>query len=428
MKTINPWSDDSDDKQIVVPEASQHDDASIEELLAKTDSLIHPEAGTQLPEDNSTLGSGATAKLVRQRLEAIYEDAPDTEQQLAEAEVAGRNRSKHQEFIYNLSRSGKSLVDVQTEWHRYYSSLPDKEKHEVWQEFYEEQNKASNYLKATRTTHAINRVPTSNTAMIKSHKTPAAQEKPTIGDLKNKIMVAARPKRKLTASHHFKSLLFGLGMGGLAVSIILFSFFNERFIAPFISPSRNVSATPIIGAGSSVGPESKILIPKINVEIPVVYDLGTNEEHAVQNALEEGVVHYTGTPDPGQTGNVSIVGHSSNNILNKGKYKFAFVLLNRMESGDTFYLQKGGVRYTYKVFENRVVPPNDVSVLGPSSKPNTATLITCDPPGTSINRRIVVGEQISPDPAGNTASAASINDAPKVLPSNAPSLWSRIFN
>ena len=30
---------------------------------------------------------------------------------------------------------------------------------------------------------------------------------------------------------------------------------------------------------------------------------------------------------------------SSNNILNKGKYKFAFVLLKQLESGDTFMIQ-----------------------------------------------------------------------------------------
>jgi sortase A len=250
----------------------------------------------------------------------------------------------------------------------------------------------------------------------------------SIADIKQQILTKATGGGKLSAKHHLKSLLFGVGMGLLVLFIILFGFFNERFIAPLISPSRNVSATPIIPTGEGVvSPDPKILIPKINVEVPVVYGLGTNEEKAVQRALEDGVVHYAGTSEPGQTGNVVIVGHSSNNILNKGKYKFAFVLLKRMEVGDTLYLQKGGQRYTYQVFENRVVSPKDVSVLGTTSRPNTVTLITCDPPGTAINRRIIVAEQISPDPGKNTAGSEPSFIQPDELPSNAPSLWQRIF-
>ncbi len=131
--------------------------------------------------------------------------------------------------------------------------------------------------------------------------------------------------------------------------IVLFSFFNERFIAPLIQPSRNVTNTPLISDASAVGPAPEVIIPKINVEIPVVYGVNTIDEAAIDTALEEGVVHYADTADPGQNGNLVIVGHSSNNIFNKGKYKFAFVLLSRLETGDTFYLQKDGRRYTYQV-------------------------------------------------------------------------------
>jgi sortase A len=121
-----------------------------------------------------------------------------------------------------------------------------------------------------------------------------------------------------------------------------------------------------------------------------------------------------------------IVGHSSNNILNSGKYKFAFVLLRKLEIDDTFFLHKDGIRYTYKVYDKKVVPPTDVSVLGPADRANTATLITCDPPGTSVNRLIIVAEQISPDPAGNTAATIETEPVTEELPSNAESLWSRL--
>jgi sortase A len=128
-------------------------------------------------------------------------------------------------------------------------------------------------------------------------------------------------------------------------------------------------------------------------------------------------------------GNAVIFGHSSNNILNKGAYKFAFVLLNRLQEGDTFMLTKDGKRYVYRVYKKYVVKPTEVGVLGTQDKPSTATLITCDPPGTSINRLIVVGEQISPDPASNGASTAlHTSQEPSIVPGNSITLWQRIKN
>jgi sortase A len=234
---------------------------------------------------------------------------------------------------------------------------------------------------------------------------------------------------QLTPAQHAKSLLFGLGLAAFVGLLVTFTFFNEVFIAPFISPSRNVSATPIIGSATGdVGPDPKIIIPKINLEVPVVFGMDTIVEEEVQKALEDGVVHYATTPNPGETGNVAIVGHSSNNILNSGKYKFAFVLLKRLENDDVFFVHKDGIRYTYKVYKKEIVTPDNVSVLQPQEKPNTVTLITCDPPGTSVNRLIIVAEQISPDPAGNKPSTAiAAEAASEELPSNAPSLWSRLW-
>jgi len=84
-----------------------------------------------------------------------------------------------------------------------------------------------------------------------------------------------------------------------------------------------VSATPIILNGDSVAASDvpEVIIPKINVQIPVVYDQAAVDEAAIQGSLEQGVVHYSTTVTPGQQGNSAIFGHSSNNIFNKGKYK-----------------------------------------------------------------------------------------------------------
>lgn len=362
------------------------------------------------------------ANIARAKLAKLYAEEPNAGQELAEVTEA-KHLSKHQRYMESLSTSGKSLAEIQTAWHEYYTKLPDKEKHEVWQEFYAAHDKNGAPRPAPPKPE-----PKPEPVKVKSKATKPQ----SVADLKEKIIHSANstPRRKPTVKQHLHSLIFGLGMGAIVMLIFLFGFFNERFIAPFITPSRAVSSTPIIADPNSTaaGPNPEVIIPKINVEIPVVYDVGSVDEAAIQNALERGVVHYASTPDPGQKGNAVIVGHSSNNIFNQGKYKFAFVLLNKLEVGDTFYLTKDGVKYAYKIYDKKIVKPTDVSVLGPTDKLATATLITCDPPGTSLNRLIVVGEQISPDPAKNTASTAdpTAGEASGVVPGNAPSLWSRI--
>lgn len=384
-----------------------------------------------LPGQSAAGDENQAAELIRRKIQDLYNKEPNAKEELAEAEAAGKDRSKHQEFMHELSGSGRSLAEIQTAWHNYYLNLPDDEKHQVWQEFYAEHSKHQ-----TRTHQ-----PTHHTAapdpkpvaipLARSQVTKKHQDPRSVADIKRQLTGRVQKRTKLKAKDHAHSVLFGLGMGAIVVVIMLFSFFNERFIAPFITPSRAVSNTPLIIDPSStgVGKDPKIIIPKINVEIPVIYNEPSIDEGAVQRALEGGVLHYATTPNPGETGNGVIFGHSSNNILNGGKYKFAFVLLKRLENGDTFMIEKDGKRYVYRVFDKKIVPPTDLSVLGKTDKPSTFTLITCDPPGTSINRLVVIGEQISPDPANNVASKVDQNAVakPQELPSNSETLWSRFY-
>jgi len=380
------------------------------------------------------IGDGnAAADLIRTKLASLYANEPDATDEQTEVEAIS-DRSVHQQFMHQLTSSGKSLAEIQTQWHAYYLGLPDDQKHIVWREFY------SNHDKVDRPT--FNQPPEPASVLppqpvpFKNVMVPKPDDTRTVADIKNDLLSRVQHSgRKPSRSQNIKSLIFGASVGCIVVVFLLFGFFNERFIAPFITPSRSVSATPIVIDPSSLtaGPDPLLIIPKINVEIPVVYDVTTIEESTVQEGLERGVVKYANTSNPGEKGNGVIFGHSSNNILNKGKYKFAFVLLSKLDNGDTFIIQKDSKQYVYRVFSKRIVPPTEVSVLNPvTDKAATFTLITCDPPGTSLNRLVVLAEQISPDPNSNVTSTATGQPASQLpstetaeLPSNSPSLWSR---
>lgn len=246
--------------------------------------------------------------------------------------------------------------------------------------------------------------------------------------VRNKVEKQAK---RVKASSHFKPLMASFAVG---ITFLLLNY-NQVLVGAvkqYVAPG-SVVTTPVIVEPSdqvAVGPEPKIIIPKIGVEAPVVYDVQTVDEPSYQKGLERGVVRLGTTANPGTKGNVVIGGHSSNNVFNAGKYKYVFVNLKQLDVGDIFYMNYEGVRYTYKVtLARHIVPPTDTSVLAPSEKP-IVTLFTCDPPGTNVNRLIVQGEQIDPSPNAapeNTKKETDINKN-NPLPSVAPSIWDRILN
>ncbi len=406
----------------------------------------------------------AAADLIRQKLDALYANEPAAKEELAEVAAAQQPLSVHQRFMQGLQASGRSLAEIQAAWHGYYTSLPDSEKHTVWQEFYAANQNNTPYQKHLQQrdqTAARQPQPAASTGPVAitveeptympprpaapytsrgrkklskpSIPSPSTQ---TVAELKRRIQNTVKANKHVTKSN-FQSLAFGLACGAVVLVIFMFSFFNEVVISPFIQPSRTASETPVIvdPASAVTSKDPKVIIPKINVEIPVDYSQTTTSEAAIETALDSAVVHYPTTVKPGQAGNAAFFGHSSNNIFNPGKYKFAFVLLHKLTNGDTFYLTSEGKTYAYEVISSRIVKPTEVGVLGPvEGQTATATLITCDPPGTSINRLVVVGKQISPDPAGNTAPATTPTPTPAItatdtsLPGNGPTLWGRIWD
>lgn len=419
-------------------------------------------------EQENAVNELPAADLIRAKLRRIYNEEPDASEELNEAVAATpKQLSPHQEYMLELKNSGKSIAQIQTDWHNYYQSLSDNDKRQVWQEFYSQQASAAAHpLAHWSIANTSSQAPSStdsdvsttsdenneNQAVVSERLLPEAAQKPIarrarrvapkraaatkkLAEIRQSIKAktAAREqfeRKQLRAKHNLQSLAFGLGVGVFVVLIFMFSFFNQRFIVPFISPGE-ASATPIILNPDAPAPTSQpeIIIPKINLEIPLVFSAQSTNENDIETALESGVVHYPTTVLPGQMGNSAFFGHSSNNIFSPGQYKFAFALLDKLSVGDTFYITYNKKVYVYKVYDRQIVDPSDVAVLdNVPGKAATATLITCDPPGTSLNRLVVWGEQISPNPDTNAETAAPAAQAkPKQIVGNGPSLLSRIW-
>ena len=315
--------------------------------------------------------------------------------------------------------------EYHTAWQNYYQKYYERY---YWQQLHAERQK----LAAAAADRAV-----AKEEGVTVGEDPAAPAKNKVEaikkDIANKVKERADKVRK---SHHFVPLLSALGVG----LVFVFLQFNsvvfaqiQSYISPGAISGDAISIDP--SAPVNVGPETKLIIPKINVEVPVDYNVTEISESNIQNSLRDGATHYKlpgADAVPGQKGNTVILGHSSNDIFNQGAYKFVFVQLDRLQPGDVFYLHYNSTRYIYRMTSSKVIDPTEVSALRIGNDKPMATLITCTPPGTALKRLLIFAEQISPDPGVATAAPAN-NDQPQTpatntLVGNEPTVLDQIWN
>ncbi len=136
--------------------------------------------------------------------------------------------------------------------------------------------------------------------------------------------------------------------------------------------------------GIAEGPEDKTLtltIPKMNqIEDDTVPDATGDDEGALK---KNAAIHLKGTGFPWEEGaNVYLAGHRLG--YPRTDSFLAFWDQNELEKGDEIFVTDSvGRRYTYKVFEEFVAEPTDLSVTKPVEGKNVLTLQTCTLPDYS---------------------------------------------
>lgn len=255
-------------------------------------------------------------------------------------------------------------------------------------------------------------------------------------DIKQELRKKIRKKATESAKNsRRKRHLIPILAGVAVVLLILFLQYNRLIFAPIMAyvspgnapPSEIEAIDPTIT--QAVSPEPRLIIPKLNVDVPVHFGIQLSE---VMSAMNNGVAHYRiagASAYPGEIGNLVITGHSAGDVYSSNPYKYIFSGLERLEDGDLIYINYNSVRYTYRVIKKEVVDPSNVAALVVDTNKPLLTLVTCTPLGTSKYRLLVTAEQISP----NTENAEEAEqytpaDSEQDLPSNEPSFFEGIWN
>jgi len=123
-------------------------------------------------------------------------------------------------------------------------------------------------------------------------------------------------------------------------------------------------------------------IPKLSIEKAKVT---VGEED-----LSKTLIHFLPKSQPGEFGNVVILGHSTlPQLYNPKDYKTIFTFLPSLDKGDRIIVHYQGLDYQYEVKEMFVVEPSETWVLEDVDNEAILTLITCVPPGTYWKRLVV---------------------------------------
>ena len=129
----------------------------------------------------------------------------------------------------------------------------------------------------------------------------------------------------------------------------------------------------------AAAPVARLIVPRLNLDA-IVVQLANLDDRA---NLNRGPGHVPQTAYPGMPGNVFIVGHRTT-------YGAPFGRIDELRNGDEIILVTAEGRYTYTVYEQRIVEPDDLSVLGQEGEPRV-TLMACHPRFSASKRILAIG-------------------------------------
>ncbi len=183
---------------------------------------------------------------------------------------------------------------------------------------------------------------------------------------------------------------------------------HSKPLAQVDPDSENISAIKPADESFSV------IIPKIGVNAPVIPDVSTVNEKEYMDALRKGVAHARGTAYPGEDGNMFLFAHSSLNFWQLGPYATVFNLLNKLEKDDLVVMVRDEDTFVYKVFSTEVIPGWNTAPFFEEYDGSVVTLITCYPPGTTVNRYVVKAKLVR-DASKDIPSATQQGSSPQTL-------------
>jgi sortase A len=368
----------------------------------------------------------AAVNVIRGNIENLYHSQGQVTQKDVQ-QAAQPQQQQEQNTNPYMRTHGEAATTQADQWKAYHTAWQD-----YYQKYYESyyHHHAQQTAKQTELPKEKYFSKTNEPQPVEEKEEPMTQDEALLDLRRSLLQEVGDSAKKVRRSRHFIPIVAGLAIVLIFVFIQYNSFITGT-VAAYVSPGAG-DVQDIVDPTSNVqvGPDPMLIIPKINVNVPVSYDIG-NDYDSQMAAMKNGLAWF-GIPGanshPGQVGNTVLAGHSSNDLFDTGDYKFIFAQLDKLTNGDTIYANYKGTRYTYVVTSTKVVAPTDVGSLVLNTDKPILTLLTCTPVGTSKNRLLVFAEQVTPDPTQAASKPTDSGSSATTIPgANSPTLFEKLF-
>jgi len=175
--------------------------------------------------------------------------------------------------------------------------------------------------------------------------------------------------------------------------------YSPQVLAQSVHSSTTVDYTKVSNWFDFPKPQSQFIspsnithytlsIPKLRIK-DVLVTIGGDD-------LDDSLVQYGGTANPGEAGSPVLFGHSVlPQFYNPKSYRSVFSLLPTLTAGDEIIVNFDGITYHYIVYDYFEVSPDEINILEQHYNRKDLTLVTCTPPGTYWRRGIVKAQLVN---------------------------------
>lgn len=185
------------------------------------------------------------------------------------------------------------------------------------------------------------------------------------------------------------SIIFKFGKGFFALGLILLALVYYPVakveVKYSLSSGLDLKASPLTPPNK----DFSIVIPDIQAVSIIVPDVDPYNSYEYQQALTKGVAHAKDSGLPGEGSNIFLFSHSSVDFYIASRYNSIFYLLHKLVPGEEIKIYYKGEEFLYKVKDVKKVTSDSVEYLSDRGLGESLTLMTCWPPGTTLERLIV---------------------------------------
>lgn len=186
------------------------------------------------------------------------------------------------------------------------------------------------------------------------------------------------------------NVLSPFAIAAVQINMLRSSLGKDSFVHNQINPTQT---KPTDFLTKNENSNYKIVIPKLQIDAPIVTDVSPSDEKEYRQKLMQGIAHAKGSYLPGGRGPSVLFAHSTDTVDRIQEYNAQFFALRELDLGDKIIVFVNNNPIFYSITDKKIISPDNIDILRDNNP--RLILFTCDPPGTDWQRLVIFADLAS---------------------------------